>query len=64
MKNNDYGCNCNLMQCLSDMGCPPELIREFIEYQQTGNKARQLKVLTKHRRNLMDSLHAEQAKLD
>lgn len=64
MKNEDHGCSCNLMQCLLDMGCSPELTREFIEYQHTGNKAGQLKVLTKHRRNLLDSLHAEQEKLD
>ena len=53
-----------LRQNLIDAGCDPEIVQQCMELAR-GQRIEEMKrVLTRHRRTLLDTVHAEQKKID
>ena len=53
-----------LLENLEDAGCGPEVTERFLTLEQTGQHQEQLKLLSDHRRQLLDSLHREERRID
>jgi len=53
-----------LRETLSDAGCSPELIRQFMALTEQGQEEAGLALLARHRKHLLDCCHAEQKKID
>ena len=53
-----------LLENLEDAGCGPEFAERFLTLEQTGQHQEQLKLLSDHRRQLLDSLHREERRID
>lgn len=53
-----------IIQNLKDAGCDSETIEKFMADLQKGKEANGLKRLAVHRKNLLDSLHREQKRID
>lgn len=53
-----------LEQNLRDAGCSDEFVVTFMRIWQTGTKQDQLRLLSRQRRVLLDSVHAAQKRLD
>lgn len=53
-----------LLRNLKDAGCNQELIRRFLELEETGKREEQLHLLFAYRANLLEKLHMSQNKLD
>ena len=49
---------------LEDAGCGPEITARFLALEQAGQYREQLKLLSDHRRQLLDSLHREGRRID
>ena len=49
---------------LEDAGCGPEVTARFLALEQSGQYREQLKLLSDHRRQLLDSLHREGRRID
>lgn len=50
----------DLKQCLKDIGCDENTVKEFRD----SDKSSRIRILKKHRRNLMDSVHENQKRVD
>ena len=53
-----------LLDNLEDAGCGPEVAERFLALEQTGQHQEQLKLLSDHRRHLLDCLHREARRID
>lgn len=53
-----------IIQNLKDAGCDSETIENFMADLQKGKETNGLKRLAAHRKNLLDSLHREQKRID
>lgn len=49
---------------LEDAGCGPEITAHFLALERAGQYQEQLKLLSDHRRQLLDSLHREGRRID
>ena len=49
---------------LEDAGCGPEITAYFLALERAGQYQEQLKLLSDHRRQLLDSLHREGRRID
>lgn len=56
--------NSALIQNLADAGCDQQTSEQFMKLEVTGEKQGQLKLLNKHRRFLLDSIHTVQKQID
>ena len=54
----------SLLQSLKDAGCDQKTVEEFLSLRQAGNKAKQLKLLAVHRKQLLDKVHQEEKRID
>ena len=53
-----------LRQTLIDAGCDPEIVQQCMELAR-GQRTKEMKqILTRYRRTLLDTVHAEQKKID
>lgn len=50
--------------CLRDCGCSDEQIRQYLAYETEHHKTRQIRLLMRHRRSLMQNLHQTQREID
>lgn len=46
-----------ILQNLKDANCDIDLISKFFSFEQTGSTNEQLRLLSNHRKNLLDELH-------
>ena len=53
-----------LLDNLEDAGCGPEFAERFLALEQSGQHREQLKLLSDHRRKLLDCLHQEERRID
>ncbi|NCB93048.1 MAG: hypothetical protein EOM40_10900 [Clostridia bacterium] len=53
-----------IIQNLADAGCGQETVADFLHCMEQGNKKKELCVLKKHRKELLDCLHENQKKID
>lgn len=53
-----------LRQNLIDAGCDPEIVQQCMELARGQRTAEMKWVLTRHRRTLLDTVHAEEKKID
>ena len=53
-----------LLENLEDTGCGPEVTKRFLTLEKTGQHQEQLKLLSEHRRHLLDCLHREERRID
>lgn len=53
-----------LRQNLIDAGCDMEIVQQCMELAQGERTEEMKRILTHHRKALLDSVHAEQAKID
>lgn len=53
-----------LFQNLEDAGCGNDLAEQVMAYLEAGRTKEGITLLTKYRRSLLDSCHAQQRKLD
>ena len=49
---------------LEDAGCGPEITARFLALERAGQYQEQLKLLSDHRRQILDSLHREGRRID
>lgn len=52
-----------VFQNLKDAGCSPDTIKVFLLYFDEGKKDKQLALLEKHRKKLLDTVHKEEKKI-
>lgn len=53
-----------LLDNLEDAGCGPEVAERFLALESAGQHQEQLKLLSDHRRHLLDCLHREERRID
>ena len=53
-----------LRQNLIDAGCDSEIVQQCMELARGQRIAEMKRILTRHRRTLLDTVHAEQKKID
>ena len=53
-----------LLQNLADAGCAPEIIRQCMALVQKQDQAELMRVLSRHRRTLLDTLHQSEKRID
>ena len=53
-----------LLENLEDAGCGPELTERFLALEQAGQYRELLRLLSDHRRRLLDCLHQEERRID
>lgn len=53
-----------ILQNLKDANCNTDLISKFFSLENTGNTAEQLRLLSTHRKNLLQELHKNQNQID
>ena len=53
-----------LLDNLEDAGCDAQFAERFLALEQAGQYQEQLKLLSHHRRQLLDSLHREGRRID
>lgn len=56
--------NNDLIQNLKDAACSAELIQEFFRQKELGNNKTLVKLLYKHKKQLLEDLHYFQKKID
>ena len=49
-----------VIQNLEDAGCREETVKEFLDLRDEGNVQAQLKLLSQHRKELLDKVHQEE----
>jgi DNA-binding transcriptional MerR regulator len=52
-----------LSQALRDAGCNDAAVKEFMRLYTEGQNAKAQKLLSQHRKELLDSIHAEERKI-
>ena len=53
-----------LLQNLADAGCAPEIIRQCMALVQKQNQAELMRVLSRHRQTLLDTVHQNEKRID
>ena len=53
-----------LLENLEDAGCGPEVTERFLALERSGQYREQLRLLSGHRRKLLDRLHREERRID
>ncbi len=53
-----------VIQNLKDAGCNEDTIDRFMECMKNGASKEQLRILSQHRRELLDKIHIEQKRID
>ncbi|WP_294536686.1 hypothetical protein [uncultured Pseudoflavonifractor sp.] len=53
-----------LLENLEDAGCGSELTERFLALERSGQYREQLRLLSDHRRQLLDCLHREERRID
>lgn len=53
-----------LHQNLVDAGCGPEIVRQCMALAQKQDQAELMRVLSRHRRTLLDTLHQSEKQID
>jgi len=53
-----------LLRNLKDAGCDAEMVGKFFQLRDEGKIPTQLRLLMQHRRNLLQTLHENQNKID
>ena len=53
-----------LLDNLRDAGCDAETAKQFMELERAGALSKQLRLLSAHRRQLLDRLHQEERQID
>ena len=53
-----------LRQNLIDAGCDPEIVQQCMELARGRRTEEMKRILTRHRRALLDTVHTEQKKID
>ena len=53
-----------LRQNLIDAGCDPEIVQQCMELARGQRTGEMKRILTRHRRTLLDTVHAEEKKID
>ena len=53
-----------IIQNLKDAGCDRETAERFITLEGTGDTQEQLKLLSIHRKQLLDRIHSEEKRID
>lgn len=53
-----------IIQNLKDAGCNKEVVEEFVKLAEAGERQKQLKLLEKHRRVLLDHVHSKEKQID
>ena len=53
-----------LRQNLIDAGCDPEIVQQCMELARGQRTGEMKQILTRYRRTLLDTVHAEQKKID
>ena len=53
-----------LLDNLRDAGCDAETAKQFMELERAGALSKQLRLLSAHRRQLLDRLHREERRID
>ena len=53
-----------IIQNLKDAGCNEDTIDRFMECMKNGASKEQLRILSQHRRELLDKIHIEQKRID
>ena len=53
-----------LLENLEDAGCGSELMERFLALERSGQYREQLRLLSDHRRRLLDCLHREERRID
>ncbi len=59
-----YSSEENIIQNLKDAGCSAAQIQELIELYKQGKKEKILKILDKHRKNVLDKVHKNEKQID
>lgn len=59
-----YGGEEDMIQNLKDAGCPRDFIMDFMAKFTKGKKHEELRLLAAHRRNLLDTLHQAEKRID
>lgn len=52
-----------VLQNLKDAGCDRQTVEEFFTLEDAGSTKEQLKLLSSHRRQLLDQVHEEERKI-
>lgn len=53
-----------VLQNLKDAGCTDEMVRKFMALQDSGDEEQQIRLLSGHRRHLLEKLHREERRID
>lgn len=53
-----------VIEALEDSGCSEDLIEDFLQLQENGCLEKQLKLLSKQRRVLLEHMHLYQTRID
>lgn len=53
-----------VIQNLEDAGCDEKTVEQFMELEEAGEKQRQLKLLERHRRSLLEKVHENEKQID
>ena len=53
-----------LIQNLRDAGCGEETVSSFVDLFESGESAKAQKLLSRHRRELLDGIHKEERKIN
>ena len=53
-----------VLQNLKDAGCTDEMVEEFMALQDNDEEEQQLRLLSSHRKHLLDRLHREERQID
>ncbi len=53
-----------LLDNLEDAGCGPEFAERFLALERSGQYREQLRLLSTHRRHLLDCLHQDERRID
>ena len=54
----------NILQNLKDADCSSDLIVKFLKLEENGRLSEQLRLLSRHRKFLLDKLHINQKQID
>lgn len=53
-----------ILQNLKDAGCDPKTVEQFFLLRKAGDRKEQLKLLSIHRKQLLDKVHREEKRID
>ena len=61
----EYGDNPDaVIQNLEDAGCDQDTVEQFMELGENGERQRQMKLLEKHRKGLLEKVHKKEKQID